>query len=75
MYGLDGGKVPVLKSPQWKRLACLSISIAFLSIDGMKCDTPMIWGKNSISNEIYWLLFEGQFSEVLWVFLYNRIYH
>jgi hypothetical protein len=50
----------VLKQPKVKRSArCYSISIAFVSIDGIKCDILMFGRKNSLSCDIFPMPLEG----------------
>jgi hypothetical protein len=49
-----------LKLPQLKRLArCYSLSPAFLSVNGIKCDILMLRGKNRLSHYLRLWSFEG----------------
>jgi hypothetical protein len=43
----------------------LLISTAFLLIDGVKCNMPVFGGNNELSYDVFLLLFEGHFRNVL----------
>jgi hypothetical protein len=42
----------VFKTDAAEEISWLSISIAFLSIDGIMCDIPMCRGKNDLSHKV-----------------------
>lgn len=49
--------------------ACKLVALAFVSVDDMRYDITMFTRRNTLSDVIFPLLFEGHLGELLWVSL------